>query len=527
MKTQILHLEPYDDINSARDKMGWGQTRRILLVWPKNEHIVNRKIDLILLQRHSKQMGAQMAFVTRDADIKLYARELGIPVFRSLDQAQTSRWRRRRSRRKGLSDQPWPRSTSELDIEQEDLVSYLEKLRENAHPLPPEWSKQPGVRFGIFALAVLAVLAIAAVLVPSAQIKLTPQTQNQVTLFTAEADLTIDNINLSGVVPARETRVIVEGRDAITTTGSILLPDEAAIGSVHFINLTDQTVEIPAGTVVRTLDIDAVRFVILREGMLAPSPDGMIGLPIRALTRGEAGNLSAGEIQAVEGPLGLRVAVDNSFPTSGGADFNSPAPSPSDRVELRRKLYASLRETAFAEIQSQIGPQDILLDRSPKLVEVLEESYTPANTEPADRISMLMRVEFKASIVSGEDLEELIQGLLNASLPPGFTVTSQDLTIEQLTEPQWIGETVVRWQIRANREISANLSSNQAINLTMGLPPSEASARLSSAMQLDAPPIISLTPSWWPRLPILPFRIQITQSDMAGNSVTDVFTQSN
>ena len=50
------------------------------------------------------------------------------------------------------------------------------------------------------------------------------------------------------------------------------MPGEPAAGYVQFTNLTDQTVEIPVGTVVRTLDIDAVRFVVTEEGQLEPSP---------------------------------------------------------------------------------------------------------------------------------------------------------------------------------------------------------------------------------------------------------------
>ena len=34
MKEQILHLDAHDDFISARDKMGWAQTGRVLLVWP-------------------------------------------------------------------------------------------------------------------------------------------------------------------------------------------------------------------------------------------------------------------------------------------------------------------------------------------------------------------------------------------------------------------------------------------------------------------------------------------------------------
>ena len=93
MKTQIIHLEPHDDVISARDKMDWGQTGRILLVWPERGSVLTRRLDLVLLKRHSAFLGAQLAIMTSDADVLFHARRLAIPVFKNLRQAQRSHWR--------------------------------------------------------------------------------------------------------------------------------------------------------------------------------------------------------------------------------------------------------------------------------------------------------------------------------------------------------------------------------------------------------------------------------------------------
>ena len=93
MKTQIIQLEAYDDTVSVRDKMGWGQTSRILLVWPAQGRPLDRRLDLVLLLRHSLALGAQLGLVTQDSQVRLTALELSIPVFKNLRQAQTGRWR--------------------------------------------------------------------------------------------------------------------------------------------------------------------------------------------------------------------------------------------------------------------------------------------------------------------------------------------------------------------------------------------------------------------------------------------------
>ena len=92
MKTQILQLEPHDDVISARDKMGWGQTARVLLVWPNRGQILTRRVDLELLLRHSRSLGGQLALVTRDPDVRYHAKRIGIHVFKSVRQAQHTRW---------------------------------------------------------------------------------------------------------------------------------------------------------------------------------------------------------------------------------------------------------------------------------------------------------------------------------------------------------------------------------------------------------------------------------------------------
>ena len=66
MKTQILQLESHDDAISTRDKMGWGQTRRVLLIWPARGRVLTRQLDLILLLRHSLTLGVQLALVMDD-----------------------------------------------------------------------------------------------------------------------------------------------------------------------------------------------------------------------------------------------------------------------------------------------------------------------------------------------------------------------------------------------------------------------------------------------------------------------------
>jgi hypothetical protein len=63
VKEQIIHLDPLDDYSAVRDKMGWAQTDRILLVVPTQgrDRLFKRQLDLLLTQRHAATLGAKLA----------------------------------------------------------------------------------------------------------------------------------------------------------------------------------------------------------------------------------------------------------------------------------------------------------------------------------------------------------------------------------------------------------------------------------------------------------------------------------
>ena len=508
MKTQILQLERYDDSISARDKMGWGQTQRIVLVWPPRGRILHRKLDLLLLQRHSRQMGSQIALVTGDPDVLFYAEELGIPVFDSIDDAQNERWRRSRGRRLPfLTIQSVKGDNGHVQNPREKL----EVLREAARPKRPSWTQNQNIRLVIFAIGVLAVFALAAILFPSATIRLEPEILIQDSEFRAQASQEIETMNTSGMIPARPVTVVVEGRKTIDATGTTTIPNNPARGSVRFTNLTNEAVSIPAGTVVLATGPNPIRFATTRAGRLGPGPDQTTSLPIEAITRGSIGNLPAGRVDSVEGALGLQVSVSNPQATHSGSNYEAPAPSQADRRRLERSLLNALGNTAQAEVRALLADGDIPLSAHPSVVEILEERYFPAEAQSSETLELRMRVQFVSQVASREDLQSLAALILDTSLPEGYEVVEGPIAIQAVTVPVLLEDGTASWEMRAERSIAPELREVQAINLALGVSPEEAAQGLIKELDLNTVPEIQLRPSWWPRLPYLPFRIQIIQ----------------
>jgi hypothetical protein len=509
MKTRILQLEPHDDVLSTRDKMGWVKGGRILLVWPERARMLNRRLDLILLQRRSQELGAQLALVTRDPDVHYYAPRLGIPVFKSLRRAQTAHWRvpwRFRKKQDDTTPIP-PEGIAPANQPETHIRAELRLTR--PEPLYPRLA--PTARVAFFTLGVLALLAIAATLVPAAQVTLNPETRSQQINLSVTADPESELVDMAGRVPARLVTVTVEGRDSLPVSGSIQVPGDLASGEVLFTNLTDKAVTIPEGLVVRSPEIGAIRFAVTRAGEVPAGARQTITLPVRSLTPGSDSNLPAGSLSAIEGLLGTQLSVTNPEATRNGTDRREPAPTEADRRQLFERLYDSLQETGLNELQNKLAEGDLLIPASLSLSQTLAEDFQPDELQPADHLDLRLRLEFQAQYISAEDLRSLASQVLDARLESGYSAVDGTLELESLTPPVVGEDGLTHWEVKARRQIEAKLSEPQAVQLALGLDPQQAQKRLAAELRLAKTPEIALTPSWWPRMPVLPFRIVIVR----------------
>jgi hypothetical protein len=495
MKTQIIQLERHDDIISARDKITWGKSARILLVWPRGERLLTRKFDLILLQRHAANIGGELGLVTHDAEVLANAHELGVPVFSSIAQAQRQRWLRER-RYHAIEREAKPR----ID---------LRALGEEVRATPLRWLGNTWTRAGIFLAGVMAVLVLMAFLLPSAQIRLVPKAINQRVRIAITTGANIQRLDVSGKLPAQLHTVVVEGQDSLATSGTQLVPSNPASGIVVFTNLTDQALEVPIGTVVLAGGDPAMRFATTEDIEIKSGSGQEAAAPATALLPGSAGNLPAGAIQAIEGSLGLSAKVTNPQATTGGQDQSSPAPSTDDRNRLQERLLANLRKTAASEIAASLNPGDLFLENSLTMDKILADSSDPIQNQPADKLTEKMQVQFSGQAVLGEDLSALADLSLNAGLPKGYHAVKNSLDIQMIGIPTQDAQGNYNIVVQAQRKIDPDISEASVVSAVLGLTPQEAGSRLRQAYALAGAPEIRLTPTWWPWMPFLSFRIAL------------------
>jgi hypothetical protein len=494
MKTQIVQLENHDDITSTLDKISWSKSIRILLVLPERSKLIHTRLDLILLQRKCRKIGAFLALVTQDGDTISLAVEQGIPVFRSIIQAQKSPWRRgRRSRRPigNLSRKApitWPR------------INPLHR--------DPKPNLNNGLRLFAFFIAIIAFLALIGFFLPSARVDIDRKKEIQQLDLTIIASPEILFPSPSGSIPAYQTSVIVESTQQGLSTGTMIIPGTKAKGVVRFINMTDQMVTIPESTVVQTLSTTPIRFQTDQQVVIPPVLNDSIEVSVTAIEGGESGNVGAGEIQLINTEIGVKIAVTNVEPTSGGTNQSIPAPTVEDYARLRDNLIKELPNLALNELQSMMSGEMQLVPASLKLDSIENETLDPLEGQPGDNCQITIRAKYSALYISNTDIEKASRLAMDANISSDYRAFSDTLSSEALQEPAFVDDDIT-WNVHLVREIvQSHFSDGVVLNLA-GWHPEKARQFLMNNLDLASEPTIVISPSWFPFLPFLSIRIEV------------------
>ena len=94
MEAYIIRIQRYDDLLTIQDKMAWGDSWQILLVFPNTHKIIKTRIDFSLIQRAARVKGKQIAAVIKDIETRSVAEESGLLVFDTIEKAKKSNWKK-------------------------------------------------------------------------------------------------------------------------------------------------------------------------------------------------------------------------------------------------------------------------------------------------------------------------------------------------------------------------------------------------------------------------------------------------
>jgi len=497
VKTQIIQLEDHDDTVSVRDKMDWSQTPRVLLEWPEDGKILRKRLDLILLERYCSTNGSQLALLTRDRKVIHQAEEAGIPVFQSRSEAQI---------------QPWGKSFREF--KRQEIIQQSQQPREFSgfeKDLPAETKNLPTwASIVVFTLAVAGVLAIGATLLPSATVRLPSENQYQEITIPIQAISDQSSVQISGIIPAQELTITVDGQSSVQATGTIEIPLEYASGEVVFSNLSDKSINIPTDTVLSADNEESTLYITIEPGRTPDGTGSQIVIPIQALKPGIQGNLPANMITRINQEVGADLSVINPVPTTGGTNISVPAPNESDHQRAKTDLMLSLTEMAQDEALGILEPDDILISKKPEVVEILDITADPELGSAGNELVLTSSIQFRIIYTSADDLDKLAEQTINALFSGGaFSPDFDTVRLTQITDPLLGFDQVARWKMLVAWNESRVFDQEKVIRNVLGKKPAEAEEILQDSFELTNLPEIEINPSWWFRIPVLPFRIRV------------------
>jgi len=496
VKVQILTLETHDDRNTVLDRLGWVQANRVVLVCPVDGSPLRTRLDLALVQRRARNRAVQVGLVTHDPLLREAARSLNIPVFDSAEEMPERDWRRRGSAApQTLRRAPAPASLRDL--------RPAPRLSPWPSPAARLW------RIVAFSVALFALATALVATLPAAQVTLDPlvvvQSRQLEILISAEGppgELT---------VPAEWRSVRVTGSLRLPTSGTARVPDGLARGRVTFTNLTAQAVDLPAGTGVRTLGERSARFVTTDDARLPAEVGALLEIPIAADAPGSSGNVPALAIAAVEGSLGLQVAVSNSEPTSGGSETTRAAVAAADLQRTFRDLQAELELQAAQALTAELEPGRSLARQSLRVAQEYQRAYDAAPGDAADTLALTLDLQMTGLVYEQAAVEASALAALEQEMPGTATVPgsfSLDMDNGPITDRS--GRTTI--QVTARRRAAATIDSSEAAAHIAGRSMDDAAAWLSANYRLRRPASISVQPSFLHRLPLLTYRISVRPS---------------
>ncbi|MBN1430628.1 MAG: baseplate J/gp47 family protein [Anaerolineae bacterium] len=511
MKEQIIQLEAHDDITSVRDKLGWVRAARVLLVFPDDpaQPILQRKLDLVLLQREATRQKAQLALITTDPVVIENAGDLRLACFPTVEDSHKRFWRTPRARLKvDRSKRP-----SSLDP---DLVEAATRLRSHRTRFSPQ--QRRAIQISLVGLALFVLIAAIILIMPSATIKIQPATNQEIVTTTIVADHQVAEIdNTNRIIPARIVGIEVDASATIDVMGTKDVPSKKAQGTALFTNILDDQVNIPAGTIIRTSAAQPVRFATLTDATIPGKSGETVEVSIEAIDPGFEGNLPSNRINQIEGLPASRVAVTNPQPTRGGDVTEAQAISQEDYDRARALVLQQIQQRAYARMQTdpfialretEFVPADTLA-----VVLIDYETYSGHIGQEAGQVSLDMR-----AVVQGIAIDELLArqaaySELAKKIGPGFQISAESLIFKRGEVTQIDEQRRVTFIMDGRGEVLAAISPAKVRQAVQGQPINVAISRLEGNFPLAAPPEIEVWPGFWPIMPLLPLRIQI---DMSG-----------
>ncbi len=279
-------------------------------------------------------------------------------------------------------------------------------------------ARTPGRRrwpLTVFACAFVVFLALSiwVLLFPAATITITYATHAFDHTYTASL-----GAGPAGSIALHHTELSEAASVLVTGTGTRLVPDGHAAGTVTFANPADGYVLVPAGTVVDAQG--GSRYATLADARVpaavhsfAGSTNGQLSVGVRALTGGTNANVGQGAITIIEGRLSGVLLVINYAPLSGGSMRTVYSVTPADVANAAARLRLQLAAREAATLTARYARSPV---RFPGPLKVTAPHITLVSRGGRADARVTITAKMSLEYVHAEDVQALADGSLHRDL---------------------------------------------------------------------------------------------------------------
>lgn len=272
----------------------------------------------------------------------------------------------------------------------------------------------------VISVAVLAILILAYLFLPKAEVKIfvEPKVLEKDTQVTADPAAKSVNEE-SKIIPGQSIETEVSGSSKEPSSGKKTVGD-AAKGTVVLRNKTDEAKTLSKGTI---LTANGVKYNLdLSVTVASKSADdgtwGKATVTVTAVDVGADGNLPSGTDLLVSSVSTSQVVVKAEGNFSGGTSKDVTVVSETDQKRLLASLASDLRRQAKQKLQEKLPGKKILEEALSE--EIIKKSYSKNINDQANEFLLNMTIKFKGTAFEEKDLKQIVGKLVTTQVPEGY-----------------------------------------------------------------------------------------------------------
>ncbi len=465
---QTIYIDVEDEITGIIDKLRRSEAKVVALVLPKRASALQSTVNLKLLKRKAEDAKKNIVLITSDPGLLPMAGAVGLHVAKSLqskpaipsapekaDHAVTvdsdeDSDEEKLDRHKSIGELAAAGAGVDEIIDVDNVAEAVGKGIKSAKKSASKYAKKLKVpNFDSFRtklltgggalILIITLWVLAAVIFPKAKVVITTDTSSFGVDVTIDARTDIKDVDTAKLIVPATARSLKKTDSAKVATSGKRNDGTKAGGTITAINCTDNTVNLPAGTVFSNGGLSFTTNVavgVAPSNFTSPASggacknDGKADVAVTAANPGAQYNLAAG--QPFTSSAGSKISGYNNAAMSGGTDKITQIVSQSDIDSAKQQVLDKLNNDSNTTLTNQFkADNSVALTDTFGAADVQVAPDTAAN-QPAAEVTVTVNVTYTELGVKQDDIKKIITADVSKHID-AKTQTVQDTGVDNAT----------------------------------------------------------------------------------------------